>query len=523
MSLRTSTGGVVSSLVIGMSLLTVPVQAGFQPEASPPVSPTSAPAPAAPADRDPPLADNTGEAEPETLVFLKDGRRFTGLLVSKGEGEINLRINGVNSAFKLVDVARYEVLPPVLDRYRELREAVQDDPEQIIKLAEWLQAREKYELAYTEVRRALEIEPANTTARSMKLLLEEQIVLKQRSLNSGGAGGAGAGVGEPPAEPERIPAVHERRAEVPFLRAEQINLMKVFEIDLSDAPRLVIPREAVEEMLRANAASPLIPVTQEGRELILRKSPVEILDLMFKLQAREFYPRVQVLDQPRSIASFRDSVQRGWLLNACATTQCHGGTEAGRLVLFTRKPGSDAAVYTNLLILDRFRTKDGKPLINWNDPERSPLLHLGLPRRDSIRPHPPVPSGVNSHDAWKPAFRSTSDRAFQSAVSWIKSMYRPRPDYPVEYEPLRAFSVTPAPVLPAQLPPGQLPPGQLPIDVPRGTAPRPDAPQTNPTTTTSPKQGVPGAPVGPRTQPGPTSPSPVPAGPTSAPVEPTPR
>ena len=35
----------------------------------------------------------------------------------------------------------------------------------------------------------------------------------------------------------------------------------------------------------------------------------------------------------------------------------------------------------------------------------------------------------------EPVFHSTNDRRYQDAVEWIKSMYMPRPDYPVQYTP----------------------------------------------------------------------------------------
>src|SRR5690606_17060649 len=109
------------------------------------------------------------------------------------------------------------------------------------------------------------------------------------------------------------------------------------------------------------ASSDQVPATRAQRERLLSAPPADILRLMFRLQAREFYPRVQVLEDPRAIELFKDNIHGfgGWLTNACATTRCHGGAEAGRLYLNARRPNSDATTYTNLLILDRFRLADG--------------------------------------------------------------------------------------------------------------------------------------------------------------------
>src|SRR5690606_13117960 len=126
-----------------------------------------------------------------------------------------------------------------------------------------------------------------------------------------------------------------------------------YEIDTNNPPRLLIDRDTITQLMSEHAGSSLIPSTREGREAMYRKRPAEILDIMFRLQARNLYGKVQVLDHPESFRRFRENVHRGWFMNNCATTRCHGGTEAGRLWLHNRRPNSDETVYTNFLILDR--------------------------------------------------------------------------------------------------------------------------------------------------------------------------
>jgi len=149
---------------------------------------------------------------------------------------------------------------------------------------------------------------------------------------------------------------------------------------------------------------------------------------LFRARARDLYGSVEVIGQPQSVRIFRDRVQAGWLVNNCATSRCHGGPDIGGLWLVNRKPRSDAATYTNLLILERTELFDGRPLIDFERPAASAMLQLGLPTNDSARPHPKVVG-------WRPAFRNRDARAFRFAVSWIDAMYEPRPEYPVEYVP----------------------------------------------------------------------------------------
>lgn len=459
-----------TALAVG-ALLALRSGAAIAADDPPPAQPPVAPAPAT----ESPIEDE----EREAVVTLRSGQRIQGILVKADGQHVVIRVAGIEAPFAAADVERYELLPPLMERYRDLRKAVGDDPDQILAVAQWLREREKYELALAEVERALSHNPEHGPCRRLKHELEQQILLKMRAIRPATPkperegdvpGGAEAGPRRP------------RATDVPLLNASQVALMKVFEVDLAEKPRLVIPREAIDRLLEKHAGHPLLPTTKEGRDALYRKDPAFVLDLIFRVQARDLYPQVQVLDMPGAVRKFRDGVQATWLLNSCATITCHGGTDAGRFVLATRRPNADPTVYTNLLILQRFRTADGKPLIDWEHPERSPLLQLGLPRKDAQIPHPPAPMGASGRDAWKPVFRSTDDRVFERSVDWIRSMYRPRPEYPIEYEPIKPFVAPPPPAAapapqppPVSTPPDPAPSGQQgqPEQSPASTEPPP--------------------------------------------------
>jgi hypothetical protein len=402
---------------------------GDEPPATlPPAS--SQPAAAPPAN--PVQEENT---EREVMIVLKSGQRVTGVLTSVDDKKLVVRISGINAEFRVMDVERYEFLAPLMERYRDLRAAVGNDPQQIVQLAEWLRERGKYELALSEVDRALEINPEHSASLRLKLELESQILLRAQAKTAP----------KPAVNPRDIPGGGEapprkpNAAEFPMFSQSQVDLMKVYEVDLAERPRVIIPREVMERAMTDHAGHPLSPITQEGREAVLRKSPVEQLDLIFRLQARDLYSQVQVLDMPGSIRRFREDVWGTWLMNSCATTMCHGGTDAGRLVLATRRPNHDLTVFTNLYILQKYKTKEGRPLIDWENPEQSVLFQMGLPREDSQFPHPNAPVGATGRDGWKRAFRDTDEKMFRRSVEWAASMYRPRPDYGIPYTPIRPF------------------------------------------------------------------------------------
>ncbi|MGE0301440.1 MAG: hypothetical protein AB7K52_02940 [Phycisphaerales bacterium] len=421
--------------------------------AEPPADP--APAPPAPAAAQPaaepipnPLpgaktpSRPAAKEEPEVQLYLVDGRRFTGFLVEQSATEYILRIAGIRTPFRASQVQRFVVLPPVMDRYRELRAAIdEDDADQILRLTEWLIARRQLDTALAELDALLKRMPENAKAVRARTQLLRQIDLRDKSRP---IEPEDAGVGtEPPLPDTEPPLPAGALASFPYLSETDIARMKVFEIDLNRPPRLEIPRETISALLESHGGHPSLPTGREGREGLYRLPAREQLLLLFKVRARELYSQVRVLDQPETMRLFRDEVQRTWLLPQCATTACHGGTEAGRLILANRRPNSDATTYTNFYIVQNFRTADGSPLLNFDEPEKSVALQMALPREDALVKHPrvlaPVAPGAAPHDAWKPAFRSRDEARFQQAIAWLKSAYRPRPDYGINYTPARPF------------------------------------------------------------------------------------
>jgi hypothetical protein len=440
-----STGRDWVALLVAAALAAGGAWAAQQPPANPPVEsprqesdPAGPPAPAPPPPSvpnvaPPPVAPSVSSGEAEAVVILRDGQRFSGLLVEQTPERITLRIAGIDTPIKTSVVERIEVLPPIIDRYRQMRALIDDaDVERLILLAEWLRVRSQWDLSLREINQALAVQPDNPDALRLKVLVESQRELANRPKTAR-------------TSQQRFPDSPVKPLDFPLMSDRDINLVKVYEVDLKDPPRIVIPRETITQLIENYKADPRMPRTPEEQATLYRSSPTKVLDLMFRVRARELYEQVQVIDQPRSMRTFRDHVHRTWIVNSCATTRCHGGSEAGRLQLFNQRPSADATVYTNFIILDRYRLPDGKPLIDYNEPANSPLLQVGLPREQSSHPHPVVPGNEGRGDMWRPFFRNSDDLRFQEAVTWIKSMYTPRPEYPIEYTPPTPEAITPDP------------------------------------------------------------------------------
>ncbi len=389
------------------------------------------------------LARRVPQPGDPVVVVMKDGQRLEGTLIESDEAAIVVRIAAVNARIERGDLERVFVQDTPLSRYKRMRGMIAaGDTERRTLLAAWCMDQRLFDEALQELNLVLAVDPNHGEGLRLKALALELKALDKRAKPAGEDEDRRRNDEEARQFPTR-PSPQE----FPFLTPEQIGLIKVFEVDLRDPPRILIPRETVERMLTQYADSPLVPGDREGREAFLRLPAEKILDVMFRLRARELYPDVQVPDQPTSMKLFRDHVHAAWLVNNCATTRCHGGSAAGRLQLSNWRATSEESVYTNFLILERFKTEDGDSLINYEEAERSVLLQMGLPREDARTPHPAVPG-------WSPVFRTRENRRFKQALEWIGAMYRPRPDYPIEYVPPgdRKKELKPGEVAPAQGP-----------------------------------------------------------------------
>lgn len=354
-------------------------------------------------------------------VWVRTGPQpLVGVLVSESEEQIVLDIEGVRQTIPRRDIVTIAEEVSVEEKYRAMRRNVSDEDADLRRqIARWLMREHRYDLAVEELEGILKVDPYSQETADLLRIASAQLALQQRAHQ-----GKRSDANEPP--PDRGPPV-------PLLTPEEINLLRVYEVNLASPPRMTVAPEAVLRFLDAYGSDPLLPQTEAGRQAFLKEGASVVLREMFRLRAREFYGEIKVHDDPRPFALFRDHVNRTWLVNYCASNECHGGNEAGRLRLVSRQSRTDAGVYTNFLILDRFRLEDGSPLIDYSTPSRSPLLQMGLPREEAATPHPEVPVGPSGRDVWRPIFRSVEDRRYRQALDWIMSHYQPRPEYPVEY------------------------------------------------------------------------------------------
>lgn len=366
---------------------------------------------------------------PEAVINLRNGRSVRGEILDEDDVRFILNVKGLRTEVLRSDVRTVRRLPPALERYLAMRETVAaDDVESRLALADWLRERELYAEALTEVEMALEASPGHPAATRMRVWLDAQLSMRRATPRDD----------TPRGETEdRLPRRPRpsMRAEVPMLGETDINRIRVYEVDLSDPPRMRVPAETIRRLLSEYADHPAVPSDAASRQSLFERPAHEVLDLMFRVKARDLYPEVQITEDPEALRVFRRELhgRTGWLINACASVRCHGGNDAGWFKLATERAYSDATVYTNFYILDQARLADGTPLIQHDEPESSPLLQFATARPNSTRPHPETPA-KHGPGAWKPVFRDTGDAKFRDTVEWIRMLYRPRPEYGIAYD-----------------------------------------------------------------------------------------
>lgn len=363
-------------------------------------------------------------------VEMRNGTVYRGTLVVDGYAEVIVEVEGIRQTLPRKDVARTvaELTPQEL--YRKARSALKPDMYQArLRLAEWLFEQKMYEECREELADLVEVADL-FEARKLMETVEAQLKLARP------AEGGGTEIPEGGDAPDRTGGPVRQTDLLPqeILSAEAVNLIRVYEIDFRNPPKVTVSTEAIRELIEKYGDSQLIPATSEGRTALFREDPLKIVRLMFDLKARELYPRIEVETEPPALNLFRERVHNAWLINNCATSGCHGGIDAGRFFLHNRNHKKSQVRYTNLLILERTRLPDLPPLIDWERPLESLIVQYGLPRTQARHKHPDI-------KGWKPVFSSANARLLDDFEKWVKSMYRPRPEYPVDYRPPELDSI----------------------------------------------------------------------------------
>ena len=373
------------------------------------------------------------------LTLLND-KIIYGELVSENKQAVTLKIMGIETHYKRDQIKSIKKLLTLAEQYESKKAQLkEDDLEGRYKLASWLYNKQAYDLAEKEI---LSLQKAFPKDNRIPLLL--RLVKSKRTLIKANESTSAV---KPPAVSQQTPQTStEQPADLPsrytskkvgeqnnLLTDEQINLIKVYEVNLSNKPNIRFKRQDLEDFLEAYQGQEYVPDNRSRKnDFLNKKSGYQQLEVLFKTHARDFYSKATILGDPEAFKNFK-IIHRTYILNRCATSACHGGENAQGIYLFNRRPGAsaDQIVYTNFYILNSYSaSKSGTQydMIDRSETDRSLLLQFGLPRDEAVFAHPPV-------RGMRPAFnRAKEDRQYKMVSDWIKSLYSPAPDYGIDYQ-----------------------------------------------------------------------------------------
>lgn len=358
----------------------------------------------------------------EAVVTTLDGRQLSGELISQDEVTVTLMISGIKTPIPRRSIETIELKPEPREQYRQMRaELENDDLDGRYRLAYTMYEKKWFDLSLAELS-ALEREfPDSDKVRTLKNVVQTRI---DRETDTTSRPAPVPKSNNNSNDNDNVNIVTESPGSEQLLTEEQINMIRVYEVDLDAQPKVTVPPETIEKLFQTYASDDRLDKDQRA----FRRLPGhEQLNILFDLQARELYGDVVIRQDSPAIRAFRSQLHQRYALNYCATTGCHGGTSPGGLFLFRIQPNSDETVYTNFYILNQMQKTQGA-MIDRDEPHRSLLLQYGLKRDAAATPHPEVPG-------WRPQFIDEQDKRFVTYTDIIDQLWKPAPEYGISYRP----------------------------------------------------------------------------------------
>lgn len=358
----------------------------------------------------------------EAVVTTYDGRKLEGELISQDSSTVTLLISGIKTPIPQDSIQSLEIKDSPQEQYRKLRADLDDDDlDGRYRLAYMMFEKKWFDLSMTELNAMRRDFPDVDKIRTLQRVVQSRIDREQEAKSSDTNRPT---VRDDQSPPGQVTEVTDMPQADQRLTEEQINVIRVYEVDLSEEPRVTIPPDTIEKLYETYASDDRL---DKDRRAFRRLPGYEQLAVLFELQARELYPEVIIRQDAPAIKEFRTKMHQRYVLNYCAASGCHGDKSPGNLFLFRVQPNSDPTVYTNFYILQRIKRGDGV-MIDRDEPRRSLLLQYGLKRDAAATPHPEV-------EGWRPQFITEEDPRFEQFSETIDMLWKPAPDYGITYSP----------------------------------------------------------------------------------------
>lgn len=356
----------------------------------------------------------------QSIVKTKDGNTYQGDLTTRTD-DVVVTIHGVDTVIPKTDIDSIQQAEDLDKLYRDRLAALDaKDVNGRIALAREAFEKGRYDFARDTLQQTLTIEPNNPDANQLLLAVESKIKLEQTK-------------GTPaPLAPTKAP-LQGTRPNATLLSPADIEAIRKAELKPTDlGVRIQIDQAARRKFCEANniafAAFNNLPAAQEAVAMMDSGDPA-------------MRDSVHVLTDPPSLLMYRREIQPMVIQN-CATANCHGGVNGGKLV-FPTAGDADPLTYTNFYILQQYQGKPkeaggggvfGSPtkgMIERNHALDSLLVNYALPVAVAKYDHPLV-----NGQPITPALRGLEDPRLALITNWMNvALVQTPPAYGIHYTP----------------------------------------------------------------------------------------
>jgi len=377
----------------------------------------------------------------DVVVVLKDGRQIRGTLVSETSSSVTIAVAGIETTFPRPMVEEMKVQLSLEEQYKQKRGEIADDNFSArYDLARWLYDQKSpagYKLALKELDSILSDKPDHQQAMLLRNVVNERLKLEPDKDMQDKPAPSKPDAPTPDAPEAGGDQAAPEAGESELLTPEQINMIRIYEVRIDNEPRASrLQPDVIKDLYEKFRDDPVMEpyLGRRGEQRFKALKGHEQLSVLFKLRAREFYDKIDIRDEPETMIKFRTRIHPTYIVRYCG--RCHGQGEAPGLYLHTRNITANRTTYTNYMILRRTTVGQNRtPIIDKLDPQSSPLIQFGLPRRDATNPHPEAP-GLRQY------FSGPNDPRIADMIEWIQSLYSE--DYPVDFTPPKAKAAKPA-------------------------------------------------------------------------------
>lgn len=352
-------------------------------------------------------------------IVRTDGRKITGDVVKTDTGYKVITKFG-EIIVPNDEIRNIELAVSVEDEYTKKRELTDlKNIDQLYHLGEWAFSKGLYKQAQRDLYDTLKLEKEHIEARLLLKQVNARLKAKKKA--------------------------EERKKDKPTanrLATKKINLKNNSLVSQEDIYRIRMIEARPGEKLRIKFRNDVInrfiesvegtgDFTRRNFERDFRRSS-PFRQYQYMVQEAQVGPDIRndilIESDPQLIRDFRMQV---WPLIAkgCASSACHGSTEGmGGFKLFNISLKDDRVLYTNFAILVGYVFPNGEHLVKRGEPDLSPLLLYGLPKRLT---------GPDSHPAEiRPMYPNRQNPNFRRVETWLFSLYGPDyPNYDLTYVP----------------------------------------------------------------------------------------